>query len=96
MSIEVVKEAIAYTIDCPFCKSVLKFHREDIKYREDIEYTYPYGNAVKCPVCEKTIKVSDIDGELNTMVEPIFDKGVNVIGKYDPHMNTMLFGDKEE
>ena len=90
MSIEVVNEAIGYKMDCPFCKSVLKFGREDMKY------TYPIGNAIKCPVCEKAIRVSDIDGGLDIMVEPIFDKGMNVIGKYDAYRNIMLCGDKEE
>ena len=91
MSIEVVNEAIGYKIDCPFCKSVLKFSGEDI------EDNFPYsGGCIECPVCKKKINVAGCDDELTTMVEPIFDKGMNVIGKYDAYRNIMLCGDKEE
>ena len=91
MSIEVVNEAIGYKIDCPFCKSVLKFSREDIE--DDFPYS---GGSVECPVCKKKINVAGCDDELRAMVEPIYDKGMNVIGKYDAYRNIMLFGDKKE
>lgn len=89
MSIEVVNKAIGYKIDCPFCKSVLKFGREDMK---DV---FPYGYSILCPVCKNAIRVADNSGEFNIMVEPTFDKGMNVIDKYDAYRNILL-GDKEE
>jgi len=90
MSIEIVNEAIAYTIDCPYCKSVLKFHREDITD------CYPFGNMIECPVCKNKVNVASLGGELSTMVEPVYDKGVNIIGTYDPHVDiALLTGDRE-
>lgn len=91
MSIEVVNEAIGYKIDCPFCKSVLKFSREDIE--DDFPYS---GGSVECPVCKKKINVTGRDDELRAMVEPVFDKGMSVVDKYDAYRNIMLFGDKKE
>ena len=91
MSVEVVNEAIGYKIDCPFCKSVLKFSREDIE--DDFPYS---GGSVECPVCKKKINVAGCDDELNSMVEPIYDKGMSVVDKYDAYRNIMLCGDKEE
>ena len=98
MSVEVVNEAIGYKIDCPFCKSVLKFSREDIE--DDFPYS---GGSVECPVCKKKINVAGCDDELITMVEPImespkgyFDEDVYAINKRDAYRNIMLCGDKEE
>lgn len=68
MSVEVVNRAASYEVECPFCKSVLRFAREDVK--QDF-HVHP---MIYCPVCKEGIEVAYSGGELMPNVEPIFTK----------------------
>jgi len=66
MSVKVLKEAKFYKAECPYCKSVLQFEREDIEDR------FPCGIMVHCPVCDKGIEVGSNSEILFNSVEPTY------------------------
>ena len=66
MSVKVLKEAKSYKAECPYCKSVLQFEREDM------EDSFPYGIMVHCPVCDIDIKVGSNSDILFNFVEPTY------------------------
>ena len=83
MSIEVIKEAVAYKASCPSCKSVLRFTKEDIE--QDCWRIRPH---IICPVCDYQIEVCSVGNELSPYVDPIY-KG-EMPGKVITHPGTVL------